>query len=35
MKRITICLSAILSVLMFASCMGTQSSNAIVANLPE
>ena len=33
MKRITICLSAILSVLMFASCMGSQRSNAIGGEL--
>ncbi len=33
MKRITFCLSAILSALMFASCMGPQSSSAIGGEL--
>ena len=33
MKRITLCLSAIIAVLMFASCMGAQSSNAIGGEL--
>ena len=33
MKRITFCLSAILSTLIFASCMGPQSSNAIGGEL--
>ncbi len=33
MKRITNCLSAILTVLMFASCMGAQRSNAIGGEL--